>query len=334
MDEAHAGRLAAWLRETLPAQEVSLADWQKLTGGAIQQNWAVTATIDGAAQDWVLRTDSPATLAVSRSRADEFRLLRAAAGAGVTVPRAILLCEDEAVLGRPFFLMARIAGETRAHVVVRSDMIGGGRERVAAALGRELARIHGIVPPRADLGFLGARPAAPAEAAIGACHAALDGGTTPRPILEWGLRHLVRTLPPPGEVVLCHNDFRTGNIMLTETGIAGVLDWEFAAWGDPHGDIGWLCAPCWRFGNRAMPVGGIGPFAPFAAAYTAACGRPVQPERVAWWSLLATIRWAIIALAQAARHLSGAEPSLELALTAHVLPELERDIMAMTPPYA
>jgi aminoglycoside phosphotransferase (APT) family kinase protein len=330
MDDAATARIEAWLRATLPADEVVLTDWRKLSGGAIQQNWAVTATIDGTARHWVLRTDSPATLAVSRSRADEFFLLRAAENAGVAVPHPVLLCNEPAVLARPFFLMDRICGEARAHRVVRSDTLGGGRESLAAGLGRELARIHSIVPPRTDLGFLGPPPAAPAAAAIAACHAALDADATPRPILEWGLRHLARTIPPQGDIVLCHNDFRTGNVMLTEAGIAGVLDWEFAGWGDPHADIGWLCAPCWRFGNKAMPVGGIGPFAPFAAAYSAASGRTIRPEAVAWWSLLAAIRWAVIAIAQAARHLSGAEPSLELALTAHIVPELECDIMALT----
>eukprot|EP01035_Chromulina_nebulosa_P049233 gene49233-66860_t len=37
--------------------------------------------------------------------------------------------------------------------------------------------------------------------------------------------------------------------MVNATGLTGILDWEFAAWGDPHEDIGWLCARCWRFGG-------------------------------------------------------------------------------------
>ncbi len=45
---------------------------------------------------------------------------------------------------------------------------------------------------------------------------------------------------------------------------------------------------------------------------------------------MALVRWAVIALQQAERHNSGAEPSLELALTAHVVPELEAEILIMT----
>jgi aminoglycoside phosphotransferase (APT) family kinase protein len=217
-------------------------------------------------------------------------------------------------------------GMAAGHRVVRSETLGGGRAALVAALGRELARIHSIVPPRADLAFLPAPARDPAARFIAEMRDALDRGRTPRPILEWGLRHLERTRPPPGETVLCHNDFRTGNIMVGEAGITAVLDWEFAAWGDPHEDIGWLCAQCWRFGGPGE-VGGIGPRAPFVAAYEAASGRVVDPVRVAWWELAAAIRWAVIALDQAERHVSGREPSLELALTGHIVPDLELQVM-------
>ena len=42
---------------------------------------------------------------------------------------------------------------------------------------------------------------------------------------------------------------------------------------------------------------------------------------------MATVRWAVIALKQAARHFRAGEQSLELALTAHVLPVLELDLL-------
>ena len=44
----------------------------------------------------------------------------------------------------------------------------------------------------------------------------------------------------------------------------------------------------------------------------------------------AHVRWAIIAIQQGERHVSGQEPSLELALTAHIVPELELEILRMT----
>jgi aminoglycoside phosphotransferase (APT) family kinase protein len=256
----------------------------------------------------------------------EYALLRAAFAAGVTVPEPLFACADAGVTGQPFFVMRLVAGTAAAHRVVRSETLGGGRDKLTAALGLELARIHSITPPRADLAFLGDPDPDPCARFVRQMRAALDSARVPRPALEWGLRWLERHAQPPVARVLCHNDFRTGNYMVTDAGIAGVLDWEFAAWGDPHEDIGWLCAKCWRFGGLGE-VGGVGDRETLSAAYTAASGRQVDPVRVRWWEIAATIRWAVVAIAQAERHGSGREPSLELALTGHIVPELELDVM-------
>ena len=325
-------RLQDYLARALPADAVALSDWRHLSGGAVQQNWGVQAVVQGGPQagahHWVLRTDSAVQLDQSRSRAEEFALLVAAQAAGVAVAPPLLCCDDAEVTGAPFFIMGHVDGIATAHRIVRDDALAGGRGKAVAALGRQLARIHSIRPPRADLPFLGPVPStSPTEAAIAHWRAALDRQGVPRPILEWGLRALECAQPAPGEIVLCHNDFRSGNFMFGPGGVAAVLDWEFSAWGDPHEDMGWLCARCWRFGNDAMVAGGIGTLEDFAAAYTMECGRAVDAAAVAWWSLLGTIRWAVIAAEQAQRHISGRERSLELALTGHMVPELEADVL-------
>lgn len=328
MDEAARARLAAWLTAAAGAP-VEIEALALLSGGAVQQNWALDVSRGGAPERWVLRTDNAAVLAVSLPRATEFALLRAAHAAGATVPEPLFCREAPDVTGAPFFVMRRAEGVARGHVLVKQAGPGGDAA-LAAALGRELARIHGIRPPRDDLATLPAPPDDPALDLVAQQRAALDSAGTPRPALEWGLRHLERTAPPPGEIVLNHNDFRTGNYMVHAGRITAVLDWEFAAWGDPHADLGWLCAPCWRFGG-AHEAGGIGPRAALYEAYGAASGgRRVEPERVRWWELAATIRWAVIAADQAARHLSGRENNLELALTGHIVPELEMDVLRMT----
>ena len=56
----------------------------------------------------------------------------------------------------------------------------------------------------------------------------------------------------------------------------------------------------------------------------------MAPEETIYWQVLAHLRWALIALQQSERHRSGAQASLELALTAHIVPELEREILALT----
>ena len=321
MDEARRARLTDWLRAASGDPALAIEGMALLSGGAIQQNWALDVS---GGRAWVLRTDSAATLAVSHGRAQEYALLRAAFAAGVTVPEPLFLCEDAAVTGAPFFIMRRVAGTAAAHRVVRSETLGGGREACVRALGRELVRIHSITPPRADLAFLGDAPADPCRAFVAGQRAALDRQRTPRPVLEWGLRHLERTAPPPVPPVLVHNDFRTGNVMLDEAGVTAVLDWEFSVWSDPHADLGWLCAKCWRFGNDAQEAGGIGPRAALYEGYGT-----VDDARVRWWELAAHIRWASIAVDQAERHISGVERNLELALTGHMVPGFEWEILRM-----
>lgn len=321
MDEARRARLTDWLRAAAGDPALAIEGMALLSGGAIQQNWALDVSGDRA---WVLRTDNAATLAVSHGRAQEFALLRAAFAAGVTVPEPLYLCEDAAVTGAPFFVMRRVAGTAAAHRVVRSETLGGGREACVRAMGRELARIHSITPPRADLAFLGVPPDDPCLAFVADQRAALDRQRIPRPVLEWGLRHLERTAPPPVAPVLVHNDFRTGNIMLDEHGVTAVLDWEFSVWSDPHADLGWLCAKCWRFGSDAQEAGGIGPRAALYKGYGT-----VDDARVRWWELAAHLRWASIAVDQAERHISGVERNLELALTGHMVPGLEWEILRM-----
>ena len=56
----------------------------------------------------------------------------------------------------------------------------------------------------------------------------------------------------------------------------------------------------------------------------------MTPEALVYWQVMAHIRWAIIALQQAQRHLSGVERSLELALTGRIVAELEHEIIALT----
>lgn len=326
MDDARLQTLAAHLAQAW-GEKVTITAMALLSGGAIQQNWALDVRRGDRAERLVLRTDSQAILAHSRPRAQEFALLKAAFAAGVSVPEPLLLCEAASVIGAPFFIMRRIEGLAAAHRVVRSDTLCGGREQAVAALGGELARIHAI---RATLPFLALHPPQPPMLRfVAEMRGHLDAGGTPRPVLEWGLRWLERRAPQPSDIVLCHNDFRTGNLMLTEHGITGVLDWEFAAYGDRHEDLGWFCARCWRFGSP-HEAGGIGPRDAFIAAYEAQSGVRIDPGQVALWEVAATIRWAVIALSQAQRHLSGAEHNLEAALTAHIVPELEADLLQAT----
>ena len=71
MDDAARARLVAWLTAAAGAP-VSIEGMALLSGGAIQQNWAMDVSRGGAPERWVLRTDNAAVLAVSLPRATEF----------------------------------------------------------------------------------------------------------------------------------------------------------------------------------------------------------------------------------------------------------------------
>jgi len=311
---------------------VEVSGIQRLSGGAIQENWTVQVNVaDG---EWagdhqlVLRKDAASGVAASHGREREFALLKAAHRAGVKVPEPCFLCDDPDVLGAPFFLMHQVRGEAAGHRLIKQ----GENTDLARELGRQLARIHKIVAPRDDLGFLGPPPMDPAAAAIERYRVDLDALGSPMPVLEWGLAWLQRQAPEPdpGGIVLCHRDYRTGNYMVADGKLTGILDWEFAGWGDFHEDIAWFCAKCWRFGASDFEAGGIAGRDPFYDGYCEESGRTIDPGRIAYWEVMAHVRWAVIAAQQAVRHLSGAEPSLELALTGHVVPELELEILNMT----
>lgn len=324
-------RLAAWMTAAL-GRPVRVLELAPLKGGGIQENWTVEADVDGAARAFVLRKDAPATIEASHGRREEFAIVQAVHAAGVTVPEPIGFCADPDVMGGPFALVAKVAGVGLGPKVVkelREEHRAGLTERLA----RELARIHTIVP-RADGGLatLGSPPHDFPRAEIALQRRWLDGLRADRPGLEWALRWCERHTPKPAETTLIHRDFRTGNYMVAEGELTAVLDWEFACWGDPMFDIGWLHAACWRFGRPDLEAGGVGERARFYAAYERESGRRIDDAAVRVYEVLSHVRWAVIALQQGERHASGREPSLEHALTGRIAEELELAALRMTAP--
>ena len=314
--------------------ELSITRFERLSGGAIQENILVEARVTAGAlagqRRWVVRSDAASAVAASRSRGEEFALLRAAHAAGVRVPEPLWL-DDESAVPR-FFVMAHVPGTALGHRLARDDVLVPDRARLAAELGENLARLHALRPPLAGLEFLGKPAAHPALERVAAYRASLDALAEAgvNPVLEWGLRWCERHAPEPLPATLLHRDYRTGNYLVHEGRLAAVLDWEFAGWGDPREDIGWMFARCWRFGRADRIAGGVGPAAAFLEAYGRASAHPVDESQTHYWQVLAHIRWAVIALQQAERHRSGAQSSLELALTAHIVPELEWEILQLT----
>ena len=333
--ERRAG-LARFLAVASRASAVEIIALAPLRGGAIQENWVIEAHFSGGVlaghRQLVLRTAAPTGVPASLDRLQEFAVLKAAFGAGVTVPEPLFASDDPAIFGKPFFIMRRVSGIAAAHRITRDSTLDSSLPAIAEELGRELARIHSIRPPRPDLAFLPAYEEVGPAQQIAVFRAYLDRHPAPRPVLEWGIRWLETHIPPPVEPVLCHHDFRTGNYMLDGASLTGILDWEFAAWGDPHEDIGWFCCKGWRFARLDREAGGISDRASFYRGYESAAARSINPGRVFFWEVLASIRWAIIALQQSDRYMIDGERNLDVALTGRRATECELEILMLLDP--
>ncbi|HXV25358.1 MAG TPA: phosphotransferase family protein [Alphaproteobacteria bacterium] len=325
--------LARFIAEAAQATIAHIVHCRPLAGGAIQENWVLEVELSDGPQagrhELVLRTDALSNVAVSRSRAEEFALIQTAHRAGVAVPEPLWLGGDLNVLGKAFFLMRKVPGVAAGHRLAKDPGFPIDRIRLAERLGEELAKIHALVPPQPDLEFLGTPSPHPALDRIAEYRRHLDALGLARPGLEYGLAWAERHAPEPTMITLTHQDYRTGNYLVNETGLAAILDWEFADWGDPDADLGWFCARCWRFGAVDREAGGVGARADFIRGYERGSGRHVEPGRVRFWEVMAHLRWAVIALQQADRHVSGREPSLELALTGRIPVELELEALRL-----
>src|SRR6516165_6373052 len=110
-----AGRLCALIaRERGEAPEaVRVHDLRRMPGGASRELWSLDVEFGGERHALVLRRDPPGRVGES-DRGLEFRVLRAAARAGVPVPRVLFCDPSGQATGSPCFLMERVAGETIA----------------------------------------------------------------------------------------------------------------------------------------------------------------------------------------------------------------------------
>ena len=145
---------------------------------------------------------------------------------------------------------------------------------------------------------------------------------------EWAFRWLAAHRPPPSPRVLVHGDFRMGNLIVDDTGLAAVLDWELVHTGEAYEDLAWFCIRAWRFGApEDLGAGGLGSVESFLSAYESAAGTELDRDVFRWWLTVATLRWGVICRFQAERHLSGQTPSVELAAIGRRVAETEWDVL-------
>ena len=305
--------------------DVRGCELSRLAGGAGPETWHVRLVRgDGGATRLVLRTDAATRLLGSLSRGEEYAALRLAWTAGVPVAEPVVVEPSARPLGAPFILVAEVDGTARPAV-----LLGGSphdRMQLARQSATILGRIHAAASPRSARAYGSA-----VADALGWTADQITKLDHARPALDYAQAWCVSHHPPESKSVFAHRDFRVGNLMVSNGRIVAVLDWEYARPSDPHEDLGWFCAPAWRHGRLALEAGGLVPREPFLAAYEAVSGWAIERARVTWWSVLGQLRWALIAIAQGRRALGG-QPDLDLALTGHRLPQIERDLLYMIAP--
>jgi aminoglycoside phosphotransferase (APT) family kinase protein len=317
--------LAAGISEVLAEQGVEARDLEltRIPGGASRETWLA----EGKGGRWVLRRDPRGSVSLVPLR-DEFALVSRAAEAEIAVPGPLAYEPDGGRFGSPGLLMEHVPGTSVAPRVLRRPEFEVARERLPGQLAEALARIHAIDPATLD-GALPAPSGDPALDQLSEWERQLDEIGEPLPGVELGLRWLRANAPDPGETRLVHGDFRLGNFIVDEEGLAAVIDWELAHLGDPAEDIGWICIRSWRFGNDDLPVAGVGGLDDFVSAYEAAGGSTVDRDRVRYWEAFGNVKWAIICARQAHDHLSGVRLSHELASLGRRICEPEWDLLQL-----
>ena len=301
--------MIADMREALETVLGSISEPVLLPGGASKEAWAVDA--DGE-RLLVRRAGGGVIHRHTLSLRHEFEVLTAAHEARVKVPRPVAYIED--LDGREAFVMERLEGETIGRRIVRMDPVP---DRLPVQMAEELAKIHAL--PQERLPFL-------EDASIDRLVVELDEVGEPHPAIELGLWWLRENRPPRREPVVVHGDFRIGNLVVDESGLVGVLDWEFAHLDDPVRDLAFGVVRAWRFGADTLRLGGIGAVEPYLERYNELTGFDVGLEELDYWEVAGNVGWASGCLTQAQRHLTGRDRSVELAILGRLGAEVEYEI--------
>ena len=295
----------------------ALSGLERLSGGANMESWA----FEWAGGAYVLRRAPSAAYMADRpfGHADEAALVMAAQAAGVKAPEVVGVLADADGMGTGY-VMRRVMAE-----VSPAKILADPPRSLLADLGRELARIHAI-PGDA---IPAAIPLMDTRAALAELRSRFLSYGGDRPVIALAIKWCEDHLPAPADPVLVHGDYRMGNVMVDEDGLAAVLDWELAHRGDAHEDLAFGCMTVWRFGRIDRPAFGVGSLADYFAAYEAAGGVRVDRDRFRFWLVYRTLWWALGCLQMGQAWRSGADPTVERVVIGRRTAEQELDLLLL-----
>ena len=173
----------------------------------------------------------------------EARLLRALEGTPVRVPRVLAACDDESVLGVPFYVMEEMHGS-----VITSDIPAaldepGERRRLGEELVDRLAEIHSVDWRACGLEGFG-KPSGYLERQLRRFGGLWEHNRTrDLPVVEEVGEWLGANLPDSPPATIVHGDYRLGNVMVADSAparLVAIFDWELSTIGDPLADLGYF----------------------------------------------------------------------------------------------
>lgn len=321
IDDIFREKLSAYCARTF-ATGGTLADVQRLSGGASMESWAFSY----GDEDYVLRRlpvglspDDDGLRGVPlATQADVIELARAA---GVTAPQVRGRLQPEDELGEGF-IMTKAEGETLPHKILGNPDFAEAESKLTEQCARELAAIHriGMNPLLQSLEYFS--PAELIRVQKDKYHEI--GGQIP--IYEYAFHWLEQNAPDASDKSLVHGDFRMGNLMIDRGGLSAVLDWELVRLGDPVQDLAYLCTPSWRFGHYEKEAGGFDSAESFLAAYAEASGAEVDPDRFRFWLIYSTLWWGVACMVMGQIWRSHGDRSLERTVIGRRVSEVEIDL--------
>jgi aminoglycoside phosphotransferase (APT) family kinase protein len=175
----------------------------------------------------------------------EARLLSALEATPVRVPRVLATCDDESVLGVPFYVMGEMHGSVITTDIPPALDNPGERGRICEELVDRLVEIHSVDWRACGLEGFG-KPTGYLERQLRRFNGLWEHNKTREvPVVEEVGEWLAANMPesPPSTIV--HGDYRLGNLMVGNhppARVVAIFDWELSTIGDPHADLGYLTA--------------------------------------------------------------------------------------------
>lgn len=238
-EELATDRLLAYLTANLPGFEGPLTIEQFPAGFS-----NLTYLLRAGDREVVLRRPPiGAKIKTAHDMGREYRILSHLHPVYKKVPQPFLFCEDEEILGAPFYVMERVTG-----IILRAQRPRGieltpeTMKDLSETFIENLAEIHEVDYEAAGLGDLGSPQGYVKRQIEGWTRRYYNARTTDVPAIEQLADWLLQHRPDDSQrAALIHNDYKYDNLVLSPEDpgrVVAVLDWEMATIGDPLMDLG------------------------------------------------------------------------------------------------